>query len=258
MKERRFFTTYQIGQLLGVSRHSVINWIEKGGLLAHRTPGGHRRVRREDLVEFLQKHKIPIPEVLQYRREDILEDITAGRHSLFLYEKTNDLLLIMPAYFREGVERNFLSLWIKPDELPFSLAEKALKQEIPELKSYLRQKKFSLVNSSSWYGKEKFSPPWGLEKIEELWKEVEKRNLKGLKIAGDPTCLVKKCWRELIDYEGRARKLLRGKKIIALCSYWLKKLDGVQIGMLFTLHRMGVIRVGGVWNSLVQTRTLEN
>ncbi len=30
-------------------------------MASYRTPGGHRRIRREDLLAFLRKHQIPTP-----------------------------------------------------------------------------------------------------------------------------------------------------------------------------------------------------
>jgi len=37
---------------MGVSAPTVIKWVEKGALVAHRTPGGHRRVSHEALRDF--------------------------------------------------------------------------------------------------------------------------------------------------------------------------------------------------------------
>ena len=54
-------TTFAVGEMLHVDPGSVANWIDQGLLRAYRTPGGHRRVESEDLVNFLRKHKMPIP-----------------------------------------------------------------------------------------------------------------------------------------------------------------------------------------------------
>jgi len=62
---RRNYTTYQISQLCDIDVSTVINWIDDGKLHGYRTPGGHRRVRREDLLTFLREYKMPMPEELQ-------------------------------------------------------------------------------------------------------------------------------------------------------------------------------------------------
>jgi excisionase family DNA binding protein len=38
---------------------TIQNWIDKGWLVAYRTAGGHRRVRREDLIAFLESRNMP-------------------------------------------------------------------------------------------------------------------------------------------------------------------------------------------------------
>jgi len=61
----RFFTTFEASRLLGVSLPTIVNWVKANRLKAHKTPGGHRRIAREDLLDFLEKYQIPIPEELQ-------------------------------------------------------------------------------------------------------------------------------------------------------------------------------------------------
>ena len=57
----RSLSTFAIAEMLHVDPGSVANWIDQGLLKAHRTPGGHRRVVLDDLLEFLREHKMPIP-----------------------------------------------------------------------------------------------------------------------------------------------------------------------------------------------------
>jgi CheY-like chemotaxis protein len=44
-----------------VTPATVANWIDQGHLKGTRTPTGHRRVTSGDLVDFLQRHEIPVP-----------------------------------------------------------------------------------------------------------------------------------------------------------------------------------------------------
>ncbi len=59
------FSSFQIGKMLNVSRQAVNQWIDKGYIKSYRTPGGHRRVKRDDLINFLKTRNIPIPESLE-------------------------------------------------------------------------------------------------------------------------------------------------------------------------------------------------
>jgi excisionase family DNA binding protein len=58
---RLFYTTFEAAQTLGVSLPTVVNWIKARRLKAHRTPGGHRRIAREDLAAFMLRHGMPLP-----------------------------------------------------------------------------------------------------------------------------------------------------------------------------------------------------
>lgn len=56
----RYYTTHEAAKLLGVSLPTVVNWIKARRLRCHRTPGGHRRIAREDLAAFMLRHGFPV------------------------------------------------------------------------------------------------------------------------------------------------------------------------------------------------------
>ena len=60
MAPNRYRTTHQVAKLLGVSLPTVVNWVEKGLIDAHRTPGGHRRICPNSLARFARNNNYPI------------------------------------------------------------------------------------------------------------------------------------------------------------------------------------------------------
>jgi excisionase family DNA binding protein len=54
------FTTYEVAQYCKVTITTVVNWIKDGSLVAYKTKGGHRRIKRADFEEFLHKHNMPV------------------------------------------------------------------------------------------------------------------------------------------------------------------------------------------------------
>jgi excisionase family DNA binding protein len=64
MNIKKDFTTIDIAKMIGVYRSTVAYWIDDGKMKAFVTPGGHRRIKPEDLLAFLKKYDIPIPENL--------------------------------------------------------------------------------------------------------------------------------------------------------------------------------------------------
>jgi len=65
MREKSVFTTFEAAKLCHVSPLSIINWVNAGRLPAFRTPGGHRRIRRDDLARFMRDNGIPLPDDLR-------------------------------------------------------------------------------------------------------------------------------------------------------------------------------------------------
>ena len=65
MDIKAVYTTFETAKLCHVSPLSIINWVNAGRLPAFRTPGGHRRIRREDLSKFMRDNGIPLPEELR-------------------------------------------------------------------------------------------------------------------------------------------------------------------------------------------------
>ncbi len=69
----KIYSTFDISEICGASPTTVADWIDAGKLKAFHTPGGHRRVRKDDLLEFLKKYDMPIPdELIKDSRKKIL------------------------------------------------------------------------------------------------------------------------------------------------------------------------------------------
>lgn len=58
--EKNVFSTYDIAKHCQVDITTVISWTKDGSLKAYKTKGGHRRIIKEHLVEFLNKYNMPI------------------------------------------------------------------------------------------------------------------------------------------------------------------------------------------------------
>jgi excisionase family DNA binding protein len=83
MPERtKVLTTFQAADYCNVSPFTIRNWVESGKLPAYKTPGGHRRIRKDDLDGFLKKYKMPASELDEEQRKKILvvdDDETVAR-----------------------------------------------------------------------------------------------------------------------------------------------------------------------------------
>ncbi|MEM5947555.1 response regulator [Spirochaetia bacterium 38H-sp] len=62
--KNQVFSANQIAKICGVVNQTVINWIRDGHLVAFRTPGNQYRVYKDELLKFLEKRQIRIPDYL--------------------------------------------------------------------------------------------------------------------------------------------------------------------------------------------------
>lgn len=70
----KIFTTHEIAGFCGVYPSSVVNWINSGKLKSFQTAGGHHRVKRESLLEFMRQLSIPIPASVAGRASVLIVD----------------------------------------------------------------------------------------------------------------------------------------------------------------------------------------
>ena len=55
------FTTFEVAKICNANITSIKNWIENKKIRAFRTPGGHYRIERLVLIDFLSRYDMPNP-----------------------------------------------------------------------------------------------------------------------------------------------------------------------------------------------------
>lgn len=105
-KRERTFTTFQIADICDVRPTTVIKWANQQRIKAYTTPGGHRRIKESDLLEFLRKYNIPIPEdLVSGGRKKILiveDEPDVGQLLVRTFQKSSKILDVQ--WVRDGVE----------------------------------------------------------------------------------------------------------------------------------------------------------
>jgi excisionase family DNA binding protein len=69
-------TVFQASKYCNVSPKTIINWIEAGHIPAYKTVGGHRRIKKPDMEDFMKRQGMPIPqdEMLSERKRILIVD----------------------------------------------------------------------------------------------------------------------------------------------------------------------------------------
>ena len=60
MEMKQSFSTSEVAKYCHVTADTIRKWAEAGRITVFKTPGGHRRIRREDLILFLRENNIPL------------------------------------------------------------------------------------------------------------------------------------------------------------------------------------------------------
>jgi excisionase family DNA binding protein len=60
MESKPSFSTSEVAEYCHVTPDTIRKWAEAGRIQVFKTPGGHRRIRREELVRFLRENAIPL------------------------------------------------------------------------------------------------------------------------------------------------------------------------------------------------------
>lgn len=60
MESKQSFSTSEVANFCHVTADTIRKWAEAGRIEVFKTPGGHRRIRRDSLLKFLRDNSIPI------------------------------------------------------------------------------------------------------------------------------------------------------------------------------------------------------
>lgn len=64
MESKLSYSTSDVARYCHVTADTIRKWAEAGKIRVFKTPGGHRRIRRDDLIRFLRENNMPIHEDL--------------------------------------------------------------------------------------------------------------------------------------------------------------------------------------------------
>ncbi len=114
--EQEVFTTYQAAKICKTSFMSINRWIKLGKLKSYKTPGGHNRIVKDDLIDFMKENNFPfIDDIGQQRYKVMIIDDDPDIRAMMVdtLQSTNYNLDVTTA--KDGFEAGLLVLQIMPD-----------------------------------------------------------------------------------------------------------------------------------------------
>jgi hypothetical protein len=179
----------------------------------------------------------------------VVGDLPWGSHFCQFYTTKKDMTDIVVPYFRAGLEANELCVWVTSDFLTTGDALAAMQVGIPRFAEYRERKQLEVFPYTDWYLK---GGSFDLRRTLDMWMakhdEALARGFAGLRVTGNPYWIDnKKDWDDFAAYEAEINKVIRGTKLLVLCTYSLQKCGVAEILDVVKNHEFAVAMNQGTW-----------
>jgi len=112
---KEVLTTFEAAEFCHTSYMTVKRWIRSEKLKAFKTPGGHYRIHKVDLVEFMRKNGIPtLADTSSVRRKVLIVDDEMRREKIANFLRMNSADLDV-ATAEDGYDMGILVCNFRPD-----------------------------------------------------------------------------------------------------------------------------------------------
>jgi excisionase family DNA binding protein len=136
-----------------------------------------------------------------------------------------------------------MCLWITAKPLQALEAKDALEQTVFNLGYYEKKKQINIIDYTDFYRQSGvFDGSTIIQQIVKSEKIALENNFDGVRISGNVSWLSKEEWEDFDDYESAVDTIIRGHRIIAICSYPLHNQQPAEIVSIVSNHRNIIIR----------------
>lgn len=171
--------------------------------------------------------------------------IPFGIHFCHFYTDRKDLADSLVPYFRAGLENDERCLWLTADPFPSTEAQGELASVLPSLPRLIQEGSIRILDADRWYA--------GLQTTDVIgrWLQEEGKALaegyRGLRIAGNTSCVKRQDWDALMRYEDAFSKSIAGHQIVAICNYSLRQAKATDLFEVARHHQHTLCRDDRQW-----------
>lgn len=187
LDKNKKLSTGEVGRLCGATTASVNNWIKGKKIKAYNTPGGQYRILVKDLIEFIRKNNMPIPEELKdFIKKRILIIDKDKSNTEFLKEIVKKINIeIEISVYKDEYDGLIAVGELKPDLIFLNIA--IFKEKIFNIYESIKSNKalkittIFIIDENDFSSKEKFYPydndeiikkPLSISRLEEKLKKI--------------------------------------------------------------------------------------
>jgi signal transduction histidine kinase len=179
---------------------------------------------------------------------DVIGSVAWGTHFCQFYETKQDLVDILVPYFKAGLTHNELCLWVTSRPLGAKDARRALAQVVPDVAAYERRGQLEIIPHTEWYLR---GGTFDGDRVLASWIAKQEQALAqgfdGLRLSGNTSWLERSDWQKFTAYEEAVNRVIGQYRMLALCTYSLKKCAACEIVDVVQNRRFALLKQAGRW-----------
>jgi PAS domain S-box-containing protein len=193
-------------------------------------------------------HKVECALISEARKLgiDVLGAVPWGTHICHFYHTKKDLIDTLVPYFQAGLENNEFCIWITAKPLSKKEAEAAMRKAVPNFSQYLAKQQMEIIPHTEWYLQD---GTYNRKRVLNTWADKLMQALAsgydGLRATGDTAWVERKDWHKLIGYEEQVNTVVGNYRILAICTYPLRKYGASQVVDIINNHHYNLIKHRG-------------
>ncbi|HXZ23862.1 MAG TPA: MEDS domain-containing protein [Methanomassiliicoccales archaeon] len=179
---------------------------------------------------------------------DVIGKVAWGTHFCQFYEDSKDLTDVLVPYFVAGLRQNEFCMWVTSEPFNKKAARASLLKALPDLTEFERKGQIEILDYKEWYVR---SGKFRSEEVLNGWvtklSNALAKGFDGLRLTGNTHWLETSTWRSFEEYEAAVNSVIGKYRMIALCSYSLKKCNSREILDVVANHQFALVNRRGSW-----------
>ena len=183
-----------------------------------------------------------------------LGEVPWGSHVCQFFSNGSDLRDTLVPYFKAGLENNERCLLVAMEPFSADSARSALRAAVGDFDRRERRKQIEIHDVRAWYNSDTVIN--GEEIVAGLLASEEQARadgFTGFRTHGNIGWLGRNQWEDFQDYEANVTRVLRGRRMISMCSYCLDSCGSKDLLDVTTRHSHALSRRGDGWSCIAVT-----
>ncbi|HWR25397.1 MAG TPA: PAS domain S-box protein [Methanosarcina sp.] len=185
-------------------------------------------------------------------------DAPWGTHIYQFYKTNKDLMDILLPYFKAGLEKNELCVWIIPEPLEVGEAKENLRKVYPEIDIYLENGRIEIILFTNWYLRDgNFDSESALKIWLEKLKYAITNGYGGLRVSENLFWWEIEDWKKLVNSEEIINNSFLNTKILSLYTYSFDRYNKIELIDLIMTYESSLAKREEKWRQNLKCEKVE-